>query len=210
MPDEAQIPPDRHARILDAAERCFARMGFHRSTMQDVAAECGMSPGNLYRYFPSKEAMVIGLAERDRAEIGADFQGLRAALDPLQGLAAVARKHLIEMPRERAALVLEIWAEATRNPAIGESCRRMEREIGGLLTGFLSAGIPGGRDGAVMTALLMAIGDGIIRRRATDPCFDPTPVFDHMMAMVAEAMGAAAAMPPAAPAARADLAETLA
>ena len=50
--DEAQA--ERRARILDAAERCFVRSGFHRTTMQDVAAEAKMSPGNLYRYFPSK------------------------------------------------------------------------------------------------------------------------------------------------------------
>jgi TetR/AcrR family transcriptional regulator, repressor for uid operon len=46
---------DRRTRILDAAETCFVRSGFHRTTMQDVAAEAGMSAGNLYRYFPSKE-----------------------------------------------------------------------------------------------------------------------------------------------------------
>ena len=32
-----------------------------------------MSPGNLYRYFPSKEALIAGIAERDRAEVGQSF-----------------------------------------------------------------------------------------------------------------------------------------
>ena len=40
--------------------------GFHRTTMQDVAREAGMSAGNLYRYFASKEALVSGMIERDR------------------------------------------------------------------------------------------------------------------------------------------------
>ncbi|KMO34447.1 TetR family transcriptional regulator, partial [Methylobacterium tarhaniae] len=44
---------ERRTRILDAAEACFVRDGFHRATMHDVAAEASMSPGNLYRYFPS-------------------------------------------------------------------------------------------------------------------------------------------------------------
>src|ERR671912_2252537 len=65
--------PDRRARILDAAEHCFVRSGFHRTTMQDVAAEAGMSPGNLYRYFPSKDAIVAGLSERDRSRVAQDF-----------------------------------------------------------------------------------------------------------------------------------------
>ena len=41
---------ERHIRILDAAERGFARAGFHAATMQDVAADASMSPGKLYRY----------------------------------------------------------------------------------------------------------------------------------------------------------------
>ena len=52
---------DTKTRILDAAERCFVRSGFHRTTMQDVAAEASMSPGNLYRYFASKDAIIIGI-----------------------------------------------------------------------------------------------------------------------------------------------------
>ena len=69
----AHRPLDRRSQILDAAEQCFARAGFHRTTMQDVAGEAGMVPGNLYRYFPSKDALILALIERDRAEIAADF-----------------------------------------------------------------------------------------------------------------------------------------
>ena len=69
--DEAQA--ERRARILDAAERCFVRSGFHRTTMQDVAAEAKMSPGNLYRYFPSKDSIAAGCAELGRAEGGREL-----------------------------------------------------------------------------------------------------------------------------------------
>ena len=60
--------------------------GFHRTTMQDVAAEAGMSPGNLYRYFPSKDAIVAGLAERDRARVMADFAEHRRSRRLRRGL----------------------------------------------------------------------------------------------------------------------------
>jgi AcrR family transcriptional regulator len=188
---QTSLPTDRRARILDAAERCFARTGFHRSTMQDVAAECGMSPGNLYRYFPSKEAIVVGLADRDRAEVATDFRQLQGSEDPLGGLEVIARKHLMDMPRQRAALILEIWAEATRNATVAASCRQMEEEIVAMLAGFIARARVGhaGPDAApaeTITTLLIAIGDGIIRRRATDPAFDPGPVFDLMMTMVAD------------------------
>ena len=47
---------DRRDLILTAAERAFARHGFHGANVQNVAAEAQMSAGNLYRYFKSKEA----------------------------------------------------------------------------------------------------------------------------------------------------------
>ena len=36
------------ARILDAAERCFARAGFHRTTMQDICKEAKVSAGAIF------------------------------------------------------------------------------------------------------------------------------------------------------------------
>src|SRR6476620_4814251 len=86
----AQRQSDRRTEILDAAQRCFARSGFHRASMQDICTEAGMSPGNLYRYFPSKEALIAGICERDRAEIGQQFAraDLSRGLFPvLEGLA---------------------------------------------------------------------------------------------------------------------------
>ena len=85
----AQLQSDRRAEILAAAQRCFVRSGFHGASMQDICAEAGMSPGNLYRYFPSKEALIAGIAERDRAEVGAAVRQRR----PVAGLLRRARRH---------------------------------------------------------------------------------------------------------------------
>ena len=62
---------EQRRRILDAAIACFARGGFHATGMQAVCAEAGMSPGGLYRYFRSKEAIIEAIVERDRAAIPA-------------------------------------------------------------------------------------------------------------------------------------------
>src|SRR5271163_3823743 len=81
------IDPDRRSHIVAAAERAFVRYGFHAATMLQVAEEAGMSAGNLYRYFPSKEAIVEELCARDqaeRAEIFAEMTGgadIRAAME---------------------------------------------------------------------------------------------------------------------------------
>ena len=47
----------RRRQILDAAAACFARDGFHRTSMQDIVRESGISAGLVYRYFAGKEAV---------------------------------------------------------------------------------------------------------------------------------------------------------
>lgn len=45
----------RREQILDAAEACFSREGFHQTSMQDICREAELSPGAVYRHFSSKE-----------------------------------------------------------------------------------------------------------------------------------------------------------
>src|ERR1700738_1806506 len=92
----AQLQSDRRDEILAAAERCFVRSGFHGASMQDICAEAGMSPGNLYRYFPSKEALIAGICERNRAEAAESLLAVDQAPGFFEGLAALARYHLGE------------------------------------------------------------------------------------------------------------------
>ena len=58
---------------------CFARSGFHKASMQDICAEAGMSAGNLYRYFRSKEAIIAAIAEAERVRNAALFRAARNA-----------------------------------------------------------------------------------------------------------------------------------
>ena len=69
----------RREHILDAAAACFARAGFHRTTMQDICKEALISPGALYVYFASKEDLIAGIAESDRAEFAELFAEVSAA-----------------------------------------------------------------------------------------------------------------------------------
>lgn len=185
---------ERRTRILDAAEACFVRHGFHRATMHDVAAEAGMSPGNLYRYFPSKDAIVAGLAERDRAAVAEDFSGIETAPDLMRAFAVLARRHLAEAPAEKAVLCLEMWAEATRNPAMAAICRDFEHEIAARLSGLYrrqqaraEQPVPGA-DPEALARLAMVMADGLMVRRALSPEFDPGTVVDAMLTLIGAAL----------------------
>jgi TetR/AcrR family transcriptional repressor of uid operon len=181
-PDEsatasASVPAERRGAILDAAQVCFVRAGFHRTTMQDVAREAGMSAGNLYRYFDSKDALVAGLAERDRASMVLDFNGLLGAGDFLEAFEAIGRGHLVELPRSQAILAMEIWSEATRNPAIAGFCDCVDQEMRSLMRAVFEAAQ---RNGAIAAHVdidqaltwFLTIADGLFKRRATESGFD--------------------------------------
>jgi len=52
-------------RIMDAARRRFAHYGYAKTTMAEIAADCDMSPGNLYRFFPGKLDIAEAIARDD-------------------------------------------------------------------------------------------------------------------------------------------------
>lgn len=169
------------------------RAGFHRTTMQDVAAEAGMSPGNLYRYFKSKDAMVAGLAERDRAELGRDFATLADADDFMATFARLGRKHFEEEPREKAILCLEIWAEATRNPSFAAIAGDFERDVVGYLTKLIGEAqrrgeVAAGNDAEAIAILIGALGDGLFVRRAVVSGFDAKREVGIIMAVIGAAL----------------------
>jgi AcrR family transcriptional regulator len=185
----AQVQLDRRAEILAAAQRCFVRAGFHGASMQDICAEAGMSPGNLYRYFPSKEAIMAGIAERDRAEVAQDF----ARADLSRGLFAVlegmAHHHFTVRPMEQVLLCTEVMAEARRNPEIARISATFDADVKIWLVDLLRAAaargdIPADVDLDGVVAMLMIIADGVWWRRALDQTFDPAsvlPIFMDLM-----------------------------
>src|SRR5438093_73041 len=50
-------PDGVRARILEVAEERFRRVGYHKTSVADIASELGMSPANVYRFFPSRDAI---------------------------------------------------------------------------------------------------------------------------------------------------------
>lgn len=118
----------RREQLLAAATRCFARGGFHRTTMHDIVREAGLSAGAAYRYFRGKEEIVETIArerhQREREALaGADRH--RALASALRELARAFVGGL-RSPAERAArsVGVQVWAEALRDPRLRALVRR--------------------------------------------------------------------------------------
>src|SRR5437762_3971391 len=62
-------PDDTRARIMETADALFRRMGFAKTAVADIAAELRMSPANVYRFFPSKNAIVQAICKRSLSAI---------------------------------------------------------------------------------------------------------------------------------------------
>jgi AcrR family transcriptional regulator len=61
-------PDDTRARIMDTAEALFRRLGYSKTAVADIAAELKMSPANVYRFFPSKNAIIEAICQRCLSE----------------------------------------------------------------------------------------------------------------------------------------------
>jgi len=72
MNPQAKLKPDdTRARIMESAEALFRRLGFAKTAVADIAADLGMSPANVYRFFPSKNAIVEAICQRCLSELEA-------------------------------------------------------------------------------------------------------------------------------------------
>lgn len=196
---------ERRERILAAAERAFVRHGFHATTMQHVADELGMSAGNLYRYFPSKEAIVEGLCAVDQAERARGFAELMADnRNILEAICSGLRKHVLAKPPAKARMIVEIWAEAGRNPRVAEITRAIDADVMAGLERLMDAAKAGGSasprlDSRLGARFFFTFVAGLFKRMAIEPDFDPSA--ESAMAVgVLKALFAGALSPdPAAP-----------
>lgn len=175
------VDPVRHAArretILDAAAACFAAKGFHATRTAEICTRAGMSAGNLFHYFGSKQAIVLALVERDGAQTRAHMALLDAAEDPLAALLGLLDT-VVELAADAtyAGLALEISAEAHRDAAIAALVTRHDREwrdgLERLLRRAAAAGrIDGALDPATAATWLAALVDGLFARVAIDPDF---------------------------------------
>jgi AcrR family transcriptional regulator len=180
-----KLKPDtqraRRARVLDAAEQCFVRSGFHRTTMHDICRQAGISPGALYLYFDSKEALIEGLSERDRAEFAERFVMLSSAPDFLEALKALGEQYFVEEPASKRVLCIEIGLESTRNARIAAIFRNVDdfvtRSFADLFQRLKDEGrIAPVLDIPALAEVFAVMGDGLFWRRAVVPQFDSKAV----------------------------------
>jgi len=178
-----KVDPKRQAaqrrRILEAAVVCFVRRGFHQTKTAEICAEAGMSPGNVFHYFATKDAIIEAIVEEDRRETAALFAKLKDADDILEEMLR-SLDMLLEVLADPTItrLGVEVMAEAMRNPKVGVLVRRNEAEAKAQLVETLGRAAARGQVDATLdmenaAVWLMALVDGAFSRAALEPSFNP-------------------------------------
>jgi AcrR family transcriptional regulator len=167
----------RCRQILDAAGKCFALKGFHRTTIKDIVRESKLSPGAIYCYFRGKDNIVTAIADQrhDReTALLAEFKMAGATSKAFRTLA----RDLLEMQREprqeqRRKVTIQFWSESLRNKAIRKIVERGLRQRDvlaeslriGQRKGFVKKDL----DADALSRVMLAILQGFILQKAWEP-----------------------------------------
>ncbi|WP_406010259.1 TetR/AcrR family transcriptional regulator [Streptomyces sp. NBC_00637] len=123
----------RRRQILDGASVCFARNGFHATSMQDVLKEVDLSAGAVYRYFSGKEELIAAIVGEVLGQVREAFEEEARHIPPpppdilvssVLGRTLAAREALTVDGRPAfPRLVVQVWTETLRNDELSAILR---------------------------------------------------------------------------------------
>jgi AcrR family transcriptional regulator len=175
-------------RILNAARSCFVKHGFRAASMAKIAETAAMSPGLIYRYFDSKNAIILAIIEQQLEQARADIAALEPDADLVPVLTRLfTRWQGADCELMSPALMLEMTAEATRDPQIAQALADADRVTGADLDTWLDkAARRNGSDASsrqieARSFLLRCVLGGLAIRAIREPDLDA--------ALLAESLG---------------------
>ncbi|NQX27199.1 TetR/AcrR family transcriptional regulator [Microbacteriaceae bacterium VKM Ac-2854] len=186
----------RRAEITAAALRCFAEKGFQRTSMADIIAEAGLSAGAIYGHFPSKQDIVLSVADRILAERSAGIDAAaQSAAVPTPGRVLLDALGGVSSELLGTRLLVQLWGEATTDPGLAELVQGLFARLRRAWVDYLRAwAVSGGRlddDGATAWAeermpLLLGLAQGFIVQSALLPEFDDEAYIRGVDALLAQ------------------------
>lgn len=183
----------RRLQILDAAMACFARKGFHQTTMEDIGQEAGLSPGLAYRYFDSKEDIILATIEDSVNRSGRFFESKADDEETLSVLEQMLENqfHRLEQPGRDVyyKVRVQLWAEALQNPKVAEKAQLLRQQGLKQFARLIRRGQEKGQINPNLDAMAVSLAfaanhDGFILHWLADPGVDIWQYRNVLMAMV--------------------------
>jgi len=169
----------RKTRIIKAALACFSRKGYHRTTMDDIVAESGLSKGGVYWHFKSKKELfmaafteALGGSPEDMAIPILESPG--SAADKLHMvLQLFTQMSTDSLTQEMAPLLLEVLIQNIREGEVREVAAQSLYRYRDPLARMIGAGIEAGEfapvDPETLASILIATYDGLMLQWLSDP-----------------------------------------
>ncbi|WP_208507348.1 TetR family transcriptional regulator [Variovorax paradoxus] len=166
-------------RILKAAKECFVEDGLHAGTIARISESAQMSPGLIYRYFSSREEIVVELAQHEISSNSAvSLVGLAPKVFAARFCEYLRRWRAGDPEVLSATLILELSAEGTRNEAIARQITEVDTQANTSLTAWLSdlaqkSGKPLNEEELAISVLtLQGFLDGLLLRAVRESALD--------------------------------------
>jgi AcrR family transcriptional regulator len=149
---------------------CFAKRGFHQTSMHDISAEAGISVGLIYRYFQNKEAVISAMADEHKNEVNEWLERARQAPTLLEAFEILFTSHCTKStPQVLSAFVVDLFAEASRNPPVADLLRDVSHTAMDGVTDLIARS-PEGQNlqqqmkPRELAELIFALNDGMLMR----------------------------------------------
>ncbi len=168
----------RRRQIIDAAYQCFARKGFHQTTMRDIYEEAKLSPGAVYHYFASKDEIIQASFEFDYERSRELLAAAIASADPMQALHDLIDFffHGLQGAATLGAGRVNVqgWGEALVNPSVRATVERVVDSYRETLTQIVAKAqaadqIDKSLDPHAVSQLVLSLYYGLELQMALDP-----------------------------------------
>ncbi|MER7737057.1 TetR/AcrR family transcriptional regulator [Streptomyces sp. NPDC096538] len=200
----ARVSPEhleaRRRQILDGAAVCFARNGFHATSMQDVLKEVDLSAGAVYRYFSGKEELIAAIAsEVLETVLGTLEQAAQESPPPTPDVMVPRALALMRQVRPATLetgewlfprLMIQVWTESTRTPSLtavlAEGYAKIREAWGGMAQSYKDAGLLSEDvDVDAMARAMIALVQGFAAQMAIFGDIPPQVLADGTRALMA-------------------------
>lgn len=172
----ADVADKRRACIIRAALACFARKGYHLTTMDDIAQESGLSKGSLYWYFKSKKELFRAIVDTYFRQMETAIQPiLEGTLPPGEKLRTIAQVMLDSVTKAQppADVMVDLWSQARHEEDLHQLLHQAYEPYYRNLAALIETGIQQGEFRPVnavhLASLLVAVTNGLMMQGLVMP-----------------------------------------
>ena len=173
--DSQQLAQDKKQLIIDAAFEVLGEKGMAKTSIKEIAAQAGITPGLVHYHFKNKDELLAAVVRSMSAKIGKNWQRLRES-EPNASFMDIAFNALetqVSVNEKLYRARFELYAAAMQNDAIRpEIVKVLTQARKGMAISFAKSGFDNTKDHEPLASILYACLDGLAMQAIVDPKFD--------------------------------------